>query len=102
MFRLEKILFPVDFSEASTGATAYVAAFAGRFQSDLTLLHVVDIAPAFSAITSGIGSAQAVDFEQEGRTWARQNMNTYQTEDFKHLNVNRAVVHGDPAQQIVA
>lgn len=102
MFQLERILFPVDFSDASSGAAAYVAAFAGRFQSELTLLHVMDIAPAFSAITAGIGSAQAVDLTQEGCTWARQNMSTYRTEDFKHLNVNRTVVHGDPAQQIIA
>ncbi len=101
MFELRKILFPVDFSEASAGTGAYVAAFAGRFQSELTLLHVVDVAASFSAV-AGLGKAEAMDLSQEGSNWARQSLMAYRPYDFKHLNVNRTLIHGDPAHEIVA
>jgi nucleotide-binding universal stress UspA family protein len=101
MFQLKKILFPVDFSDTSAGTAAYVAAFAGRFQSELTLLHVVDVAAPYAAI-GGPGKAEATDVAQEGSSWARLSMLAYRPEDFKHLNVNRTIIHGDPAQQIVS
>lgn len=101
MFPLKKILFPVDFSETSAGTAAYVAAFAGRFQSELTLLHVVDVAASYSAV-AGLGKAEATDVAQEGSGWARQSLIAYRPEDFKHLNVKRTLVHGDPAHEIVS
>jgi nucleotide-binding universal stress UspA family protein len=39
--RIKKILFPVDFSDRSRGATNFVEELVGRFQAELTLLHVV-------------------------------------------------------------
>jgi hypothetical protein len=42
MLPFKNILFPVDFSEHSCGAARYVEAFAGRFESELTLLHVIE------------------------------------------------------------
>ncbi len=38
---INKILFPVDFSNECVGAARYVEAVAGRFESEVTLLHVV-------------------------------------------------------------
>ena len=43
MFSLEKILLPVDFSDHSKGAARYAKALASRAQSQLTLLHVVEM-----------------------------------------------------------
>jgi nucleotide-binding universal stress UspA family protein len=102
MFEIRKVLFPVDFSEASLGAAAYVAAFAGRFQSELTLLHVVDTAASFSAVAAGIGGVQAEDLTHQTSDWARRKIIDYSIEDFKHLDVNRTVIHGDPAREIVS
>ena len=42
MFPPKKILFPVDFSERSVGASHFVEAMAGRFEAELVLLHVVE------------------------------------------------------------
>jgi nucleotide-binding universal stress UspA family protein len=42
MLPFKNILFPIDFSEHSSGAARYVEAFAGRFESKLTLLHVIE------------------------------------------------------------
>jgi nucleotide-binding universal stress UspA family protein len=41
MPQIRKILFPVDFSESSLGASRYVEAIAGRFEAEIMLLHVV-------------------------------------------------------------
>ena len=42
MFPPKKILFPVDFSVRCTDAARMVETFAGHFQAELTLLHVVE------------------------------------------------------------
>jgi len=41
MPRIKKILFPVDFSESCLGAGRYVEAFAGQFEAEIMLLHVI-------------------------------------------------------------
>ena len=41
MFPPKRILFPVDFSERCTDAARMVETFAGHFQAELTLLHVL-------------------------------------------------------------
>jgi nucleotide-binding universal stress UspA family protein len=42
MFEIKRILFPTDFCGHCRGAIAYAEALAGRFQAELTLLHVVE------------------------------------------------------------
>jgi nucleotide-binding universal stress UspA family protein len=39
----KNILLPIDFSQASLGAEQYAALLARRFQSEVTLLHVIEI-----------------------------------------------------------
>lgn len=41
MFRIRRILVPVDFSECSSKALAYAVPFARQFGAELVLLHVV-------------------------------------------------------------
>jgi nucleotide-binding universal stress UspA family protein len=41
MPQINKILFPVDFSDACLGAARYVEAFAGQFEAEIMLLHAV-------------------------------------------------------------
>lgn len=41
---IEKVLFPVDFSAASLAMAAYVARIAAMFGSQVTLVHVCDLA----------------------------------------------------------
>ena len=52
MFPPKKILFPIDFSDRCTGAAHFVEAVAGRFDAELTLLHVLeDIPPSWDLAT---------------------------------------------------
>ena len=46
MISIRKILCPVDFSACSEHAVGYAVAFAQAYDSDLELIHVVQIIPA--------------------------------------------------------
>ncbi len=41
MPNIKKILFPVDFSDSCYSAVRYVEFFAGQFEAEIMLLHVV-------------------------------------------------------------
>src|SRR5215813_13530327 len=43
MIRIQKILCPIDFSDASKGALRYAIDLAGKFGASLTLLHVYQV-----------------------------------------------------------
>jgi len=45
LFKLKKILVPVDFSDCSDKALQYAIAFAKQFDAEVTLLHVVEPYP---------------------------------------------------------
>ena len=102
MFQIKKILFPVDFSESCLGAARYAEAFAGRFQAEITLLHVVDIS-AYRVPGSSTGwGFSAIEISREGVNWARQEMCRFLPEEFKYFDVKRQVMEGDAGLQIVA
>lgn len=50
MIKIDNILVPTDFSEASDSALAYARAFARTFNARLHVLHVVDDAVMFAGI----------------------------------------------------
>ncbi len=85
--RIQKILFPVDFSDRSRGATNFVEEFVGRLQAELTLLHVV--APFTYNDT--------MDKEADRRI----QLDSFLPGDFEYFNVRRVLLNGDPALQIV-
>src|SRR6202007_2471955 len=84
---IQKILFPVDFSDRSRGATNFVEEFIGRFQAELTVLHVV---PPFTY-------NDTMDKEADRRL----QIESFLPADFAYFNVKRVLLHGDPALQIV-
>ena len=82
MFRLKKILFPVDFSERCRGAIGYVEAMAGRFDAELILLHVVEP-------PSGTGVLE----EMRGPT--PESFDNFLGPDLKLFRAERVVTHGE-------
>lgn len=48
VFRLKKILVPVDFSDCSKKALAYAIPFAKQFNAELILIHVIRLYPPIS------------------------------------------------------
>jgi nucleotide-binding universal stress UspA family protein len=56
MFRLKRILFPVDFSDRAKKAAAYAGALATQFDADLILLHVVQLPAYNTPLNDSLGS----------------------------------------------
>jgi len=88
MLPLKKILFPIDFSEHCVGAARYAEAFAGRFDAELTLMHV-------------IAHPQYNDLIPESRADLRQRLDSFLAEELEYFRVHRVLVEGDPAANIV-
>jgi nucleotide-binding universal stress UspA family protein len=84
MTAIDKIVFPVNFSDACRAATPYIADITNRFEAELRLLHVIagkqSLAYRF---------AQKCD---ELKTFANSLPNS--------MRWPRAVAHGEPAQEI--
>lgn len=87
MFQIKRILFPIDFSEHSRGAVAYAEALAGRFDAELTLLHVVEPA-AYNGVPDDL---RRIDVAE---------MADWLGADRRYFNVQFAVERGEAAQQI--
>ncbi|HEV2689248.1 MAG TPA: universal stress protein [Bryobacteraceae bacterium] len=87
MFPPKRILFPVDFSERCAAAARMVETFAGHFQSELTLLYVLE------PLTYN-------DIPFDATNLAEEQLQSYLVEELKHFDVNRVLLHGEPAHQI--
>ena len=88
MFPPKKILFPVDFSERCASAARMVEIFAGRFQTELTLLHVIE-------------PLSYNDIPVDSSGIAEQQLSTFLVDELKHFDVRRVLLDGDPASQII-
>ena len=99
MISFQRILFPVDFSHQSAAAAPFVKAMAARFQSEVLLLHVVEVPPvAYGTPEAGAYDA-LIDISSllEDRRTALQS---YLTEELHGISVQRCVQSGDPALHI--
>src|SRR5690349_10156852 len=88
MFPPKRILFPVDFSDRCTDAARMVETFAGHFQSDLALLHVLE------PLTYN-------DLPMDTGDLIEEQLRTYLFDEFKQFEVDRVLLRGDPAHQII-
>jgi nucleotide-binding universal stress UspA family protein len=88
MFPPKKILFPVDFSDRCLDAARMVEIFTGHFQSELTLLHVVE-PPSYN------------DLPVDATGIAERELAGYLKDELKYFDVRRELRFGDPARQIV-
>jgi len=89
MFPPKKILFPVDFSDRCGQAARMVETYAGHFQAQLTLLHVLEL-PAYN------------DLMIETASDTERRLRDYLTEELEQLDIERVLLEGDPAAQITA
>ncbi len=100
MLNLKKVLFPVDFSDRCAGAAHFVEALAGRFESELTLLHVVEPADyMFGAME--FGGTTLHTFRAERVTHSRKMLDSFLADELAYFNVKRVLLEGDPAREIV-
>jgi nucleotide-binding universal stress UspA family protein len=100
MFSLAKIVLPVDFSERSMGAARYVKVLAGRFGSEVILLHV--LAPPhyeFSALE--VGGTMLNELFAARSAQLRSELDAFQERELAHIQTRRLLLEGDPARKIV-
>ena len=100
MFRLPKILLPIDFSGRSIGAAQQAKALACRFHSELHLVHVVDLR-VYGLYGMGNDEAAALEWVPGCKEAAQHEMDGFLPDDLRNLNVKRALLYGDPAHEIV-
>src|SRR5262245_42436827 len=102
MFQLERILVPVDFSEASLGAASQAGALARRFHSDVTLLHVNEfqvVHPFTGALGFGITSAESIRAEHLAAR--KKCLDEFGVAELQGGSTKRLLCSGDPAKVIV-
>jgi nucleotide-binding universal stress UspA family protein len=87
MFEMKRILFPTDFCDHCRGAIAYAEAVAGRFEAELTLLHVVE-PPEYNSVPADLRRTEIAEMEN----WLGP--------DRRYFNVKFAIERGEAAQQI--
>jgi nucleotide-binding universal stress UspA family protein len=96
MLNLSKILLPVDFSDQSIAAGRYAGMLACRFQSQVTMLHVVPYQLAMGGFEAPVPPVSWPDFLDD----ARRRLDSFMTEEFRRIRVSRLVLEGDPAKGI--
>lgn len=99
MTSFQRILFPVDFSPQSSAAAPFVKDMAARFQSEVILLHVVEVPPAWYGPpeTGAYDALIHVSGMLEDR---REALRSYLAHELRSISVQRCVQSGDPALHI--
>ena len=98
--KVEKILFPTDFSEGSAHALPYAVDLSKHYDAQLYILHVVyDIAQATGVHVPHISSDEVA---KELNEWAMNEIGTCCVEEIRELpNVVKKVIQGIPNETIV-
>jgi nucleotide-binding universal stress UspA family protein len=100
LFTLSKILVPVDFSERCLGAARYAEALASHFQSEVTLVHVLEpLRYDFGPLE--FSGAVVSDVMASRNTHARGQLDVFMAEELEKVRVRRMLLEVDPAQRVV-
>ena len=87
MLEIKRILFPIDFSEYCRGAIAYAEALAGRFDAELTVLHVFE-PPAYNSVPADL---RRIEIEE---------MEDWLGPDRRYFRIQHAIERGEAGQRI--
>jgi nucleotide-binding universal stress UspA family protein len=100
MIKFKHILFPVDFSEQCAAIVPAVKAMANRFGSQLALLHVVDLPPAWYGSPEGAAWAALIDADRM-RLDGNVTLSRFVEKHFHGMSVVSQLDEGDSAGLIV-
>ena len=98
--KIEKILFPTDFSEGSDHAIPYAVDFSRHYNAKLYIVHIIyDFTKATYSHVPHISSDQIVD---DITAWARNEIDKCCIEQIRGLSkVEKLVLNGVPYEEIV-
>lgn len=99
MIAFRRILFPVDFSSQDSEAAPFVRAMAGRFHSEVILLHVAQFLPL------GYGTPDAIVLEpmsglENLMNQLTERLSQHLSAELSGASVQRTVLLGEPAKEI--
>ena len=99
MLQLDRILFPVDFSQRCMAAAPHVMTMARDFNAEVTMLHVLEAPPLWYG-EFGTAELGAADAEQMAAA-RREALDRYLTSELPaDAGVARVVERGEPASTI--
>lgn len=98
--KVEKILFPTDFSEGSFHALPYAADLSKHYNAKLYILHIVyDV---FKATDSHIPHVSADELYREISDWAKKEIDSCCVEEIRGLSkVEKLIQQGIPHEEII-
>ena len=98
--KIEKILFPTDFSEGSYHALPYAVDFSSLYNAKLYIVHIIyDFTKATYSHIPHLSSDQSIN---EITAWAESEIDKCCFEQTRGLsNVEKLVLHGVPHEEIV-
>jgi len=98
--KIEKILFPTDFSQGSYHALPYAVDLTKYYNAKLYILHVIyDIA---TAAYSHVPHISMDEFYKELSEWAQKEIETCCIEEIRGLTgVEKVVLKGVPYEEII-
>lgn len=98
MINLKRILVPTDFSEHAQNALRYGCEFAARFDSELHLVHVVEVIP----VMYHEGIVFSPESEAQMNEQAAATLEKVPADDWRdRLNIVRSTVQGHPLVEII-
>ena len=98
MQTFQNILFPVDLSDGCAAAAPFIETLARKFDAHVTLLHVLELPPAYFGEPFGFGTMIDLSAVREGR---QIEVDGFLKERFHGLSVSRVMLDGDPARHIL-
>jgi nucleotide-binding universal stress UspA family protein len=100
MARIEKILFPVNFSPSCIAMAPYVRRAATLFNAVVSLVHVVDPAELDLFEQYELYVRPIADILEDHRVVRRERFDAFLTSEFPLADSPRVLLSGDPASQI--
>lgn len=98
--KVERILFPTDFSEGSYHALSVASDLARHYGAKLFIIHV--IYDVFKATDSHVPHVSADELYQEITEWATKEMDSCCAEETRGLGeVEKKVLKGVPHEEII-
>jgi nucleotide-binding universal stress UspA family protein len=98
--RIQKILFPVNFSPSCIAMAPYVRRAATIFNAVVSLVHVVDPAELDLFEQYELYVSPVADILEDHRVVRRERFDAFLTSEFPLADSPRVLLSGDPASQI--
>ena len=95
----KKILFPIDFSEASTQIVPYVEEIADKFEAEIHIIFSAHVRLYYEGI--GLEASYIVDFESEVIKQANITFQLFMDTHFMNRRVVSKVLSGLPGEEIL-